>query len=154
MKVLFVCLGNICRSPSAESVMNKMLKEKGLEGQVFTESAGTSALHEGELPDPRSIVFGKKRGLEFKTRSRPVAPEDFKKFDAILAMDKSNYRNLLNLCPNEEYRSKILMMCDFCQTRKEKEVPDPYYGGEAGFDHVLDILEDACAGFLAKKFGV
>ncbi len=145
-KVLFVCLGNICRSPSAEGVFLAKLNELGLNEKYHVDSAGTGAWHVGNLADPRMRKHAAKRGYDLVSRARQVEEEDFDEFDIIIAMDGSNYRNLQNLSPNGT--AELRMMTDFCSAYQSDEVPDPYYGGEDGFEHVLDLLEDACAGLL------
>ncbi len=147
-KLLFVCLGNICRSPAAEGIMQQKVTQSRLKDQVYCDSAGTSGLHLGDPADARMTRAAKKRGYELLSRSRPVALSDFSEFDLILAMDRSNEKNLKELCPSKEYLKKIVLMCNFCQQFKESEVPDPYYGGESGFEFVIDLLEDACDGLL------
>lgn len=149
-KVLFVCLGNICRSPAAEGIFRKMINEAGLQDQVIIDSAGTSAYHEGEPADARMSSFAKERGYELTSRSRPFRdPQDFEQFDYILPMDGTNLQDLWDLDSDEEYRSKIFPMTDFCKVHRVKMVPDPYYKGDEGFRIVMDILEDACAEFLS-----
>ncbi len=147
-KLLFVCLGNICRSPSAEGIMKKIVKDAGLEDKIHIDSAGTSGWHEGELPDSRMRVHAKRRGYVLDSLSRPVRSDDFDKFDIILAMDDTNYHALKNRAPNIEAEQKIYRMTDFSKYLKHDYVPDPYYGGADGFDLVIDILEDACEGLL------
>ena len=149
VKVLFVCLGNICRSPTAHAVFRNKALQSGLNVEV--ESAGTSAYHEGNRPDTRSMAAGQKRGYDFNgIVSRKVRVEDFDYYDLILAMDKDNLRNLLKICPNDS-RHKIKLMLEFSeQYALDEEVPDPYYGGGAGFELVLDMIEDASAGLLVQ----
>jgi protein-tyrosine phosphatase len=147
-KLLFVCLGNICRSPSAEGIMKKLVRDAGLEDQIFIDSAGTSGWHQGELPDSRMRAHAKRRGYVLDSLSRPVRPSDFEEFDIILAMDDNNYHALKNRAPDIESEQKIYMMTDFSKKLKHDHVPDPYYGGADGFDLVIDILEDACEGLL------
>ncbi|MBF0443488.1 MAG: low molecular weight phosphotyrosine protein phosphatase [Oligoflexales bacterium] len=149
MKILFVCLGNICRSPAAEAVMNKLVRDRGLEGTIVCDSAGTSAYHVGEGADPRMARALMERGYRAESLSRPVdRKRDFREFDYLIAMDRQNYRDLNSLAADERSRKKIHMITDFARQRKEKEVPDPYYGGLDGFNHVIDILEDGCSGLL------
>jgi protein-tyrosine phosphatase len=148
IKVLFVCLGNICRSPAAESTFNKQIKDLNLNDFLVCESRGTSSLHEGELPDPRTIKSGKARGLEFSTRSSPLKAQDFHEFDHILVMDESNYRNVLKLNPNPSHQQKVKLMMSFAPDLGYNEVPDPYYGGEKDFQLVLDLLDVACRNFI------
>ena len=148
-KILFVCLGNICRSPTAEGVMNKLLEEKSLSHKIECDSAGTSSVHSGELPDSRSIKHALKRGVSMNSRSRPFDKSiDFDKFDLILVMDKNNLRSIKNQDLNNIYSEKIRLMTEFCSSMKVEEVPDPYFSGDEGFEVVLDILEDASEGLL------
>ena len=148
-KILFVCLGNICRSPTAEGVMNKLLEEKSLSHKIECDSAGTSSVHSGELPDSRSIKYALKRGVSMNSRSRPFDKSiDFDKFDLILVMDKNNLRSIKGQDLNNIYSEKIMLMTDFCSSMKVEEVPDPYFSGDEGFEVVLDILEDASEGLL------
>jgi protein-tyrosine phosphatase len=147
--VLFICLGNICRSPSAHGVFRHMIKSERLDIKV--DSAGTAAYHKGVGPDPRSQKAANKRGYEFSDlKSRKVQVHDFHDFDLILAMDESNLRDLQETCP-EQHKHKLQLMMDFAlEHSDQKEVPDPYYGGAAGFEYVLDLIEDASKGLLKK----
>jgi protein-tyrosine phosphatase len=147
-KLLFVCLGNICRSPSAENIMNHLIKEAGLDSKIVCDSAGTSSYHIGSPPDRRMNVAAAKRRIELKGQARQFQVADFEDFDLILAMDKQNYSDILVLDRQQQYRDKVHLICDFTSQYKVKEVPDPYYGGKEGFDHVIDLLLDACAGLL------
>lgn len=144
-RILFVCLGNICRSPAAEAIMAKYLAEKGLSGRVDIDSAGTSGYHSGRPTDERMAAALVARGYTPTSRSRPVDPtEDFDLFDLLVAMDDSNYDDLRNLA--EIYgkpAAKVVKVCDYRQQGTATAVPDPYYGGPKGFDTVIDILEDA-----------
>ncbi len=147
-KLLFVCLGNICRSPSAENIMNHLIAKNGLTEQFECDSAGTSNYHIGSPPDSRMKAAAKKRGIELRGKGRQIEEFDLEYYDLILAMDKSNYRNILALDPKKKYHHKVKLMCDFAKNYTDKEVPDPYYGGESGFDYVIDLLSDACQGLL------
>jgi protein-tyrosine phosphatase len=148
-KVLFVCLGNICRSPAAEGVMWHLLSDSSLNGLVEVDSAGTSSVHAGERADARMRRHAEHRGIELKSISRGVDQRtDFDYFDYIIAMDSSNFRNLSALC-NDGNKHKIKMMSDFCSVSTKKDVPDPYYGGEQGFEIVLDMVTDGCQGLLS-----
>ncbi len=147
--ILFVCLGNICRSPSAEGVMKAILKREGLETTYFVDSAGTGGWHAGERADRRMRKTAAERGYDLTSLARQFDPrEDFEKFDAIIGMDDENIRDLRAMDREGRYGHKIFKMTDFCRKCKETSVPDPYYGGLHGFEHVLDILEDACEGLL------
>lgn len=149
-QVLFVCLGNICRSPAADAVFNALIEKNGLE-ELQCDSAGTAAYHAGDQADYRMKQFAQKRGYRLNSISRPVDPDsDFDRFDYIVGMDRQNIRDLKAMARNENDRKKIFLMTDFCLDCKYDSVPDPYYGGTAGFELVLDILEDACAGLIRK----
>ena len=150
MKILFVCLGNICRSSSAEEVMRTFVKREGLEEMIEVDSAGILSYHQGELPDSRMRMYAYHRGYELTHRSRPVCTEDFFKFDMIIGMDDRNIQDLKERAPSPEAEKKIYRMTDYCRTKLVDYVPDPYYGGASGFENVLDILEDACEGLLEE----
>ena len=147
-RILFVCLGNICRSPSAEAIMKKVVADAGLSDVIYIDSAGIHGYHEGELPDQRMRAHGARRGYALTSLSRPVRTEDFYDFDLIIGMDDSNISNLKRIAPDVESCSKIHRMTDFSLMKTHDHVPDPYYGGASGFELVLDLLEDACAGLL------
>ena len=150
-KILFVCMGNICRSPSAEAVMNGLIKKAGFENEISCDSAGTIAKHTGEPADGRMQQHALRRGYTLTSISRQIQPRiDFENFDYLIAMDDDNMSDLHAMNRNSQRAHKICKMTDFCQSRQEDTVPDPYYGGSSGFELVLDILEDACAGLLAK----
>jgi protein-tyrosine phosphatase len=143
--VLFVCLGNICRSPSAEAVFTKKAADNGL--NIKVDSAGTGGYHKGAAPDKRSQVVGMQRDYSFKgLKCRKVVEQDFEKFDYILGMDNENVTNLLEACP-EEFQHKVALFLSFSQS-EEQEVPDPYYGGKRGFEYVLDLIEQGADGFV------
>jgi protein-tyrosine phosphatase len=142
VRILFVCLGNICRSPTAEGVMRHLLHERGLDGEVQVESAGTGAWHVGSAPDERATAAALRRGVALDGAARQVRPRDYVDFDLIVAMDRSNLADLLALAPDEETRAKVRLLLD------DADVPDPYYGGERGFDEVLDLVEEACERLL------
>jgi protein-tyrosine phosphatase len=149
-KILFVCLGNICRSPTAEGVFRHFLAHAGMEDKAFVDSAGTAAWHEGKAPDPRSIEFAKKRGYDLSSlRARQVTAKDFEKFDYILAMDKENLLNLQKLKP-DNYTGELELFLNYAHEASETEVPDPYYGGDEGFGHVIDLIESASKGLLKE----
>ncbi|HHP7232728.1 MAG TPA: low molecular weight protein-tyrosine-phosphatase [Xenococcaceae cyanobacterium] len=143
-KLLFVCLGNICRSPSAENIMNHLIQEAGLTDKIICDSAGTSAYHIGSAPDSRMSLAAQKRNLILAGKARKFRLLDFEEFDLILAMDRENYRDIIYYDPQGKYQDKVQMMCSFATQHTDEEVPDPYYGGEAGFNYVIDLLFDAC----------
>lgn len=148
IKVLFVCLGNICRSPTAHGVFQTIIDNKGLSDCFEIDSAGTAAWHEGKSPDPRTQKHALIRSYDLsELRARQVKPTDFEKFDFILAMDHSNLANLKEICP-ENLLHKLKLFLEF-GNGDELEVPDPYYGGSEGFDHVLDLVESASEGLLS-----
>ncbi len=147
-KLLFVCLGNICRSPAAENIMNLLIEQEGLGDRLICDSAGTGGWHIGALPDQRMRAAAKARGMNFIGSARQFKAIDLQEFDLILAMDKDNYRNILALDPQRKFNDKVKMMCDYCETHTDKEVPDPYYDGVDGFNYVIDLLFDACNGLL------
>ncbi|MEM8804774.1 MAG: low molecular weight protein-tyrosine-phosphatase [Cyanobacteria bacterium P01_G01_bin.38] len=146
-RLLFVCLGNICRSPSAENIMNHLIEQNSVT-DITCDSAGTSSYHIGSAPDRRMTAAAKQRGIQLVGQARQFSPKDFEQFDWILAMDHSNYRDILSLDTTGQYEHKVRLMCDFCTQHADKEVPDPYYGGPEGFNYVIDLLLDACEGLL------
>jgi len=146
--VLFVCMGNICRSPTAEGVFRHMVQQQGHENWISTDSAGTHAYHIGEQPDHRSQQTALNRGINLSDlRARKALAQDFNDFDYILAMDDENYLLLEQLCP-AGLESKLSLFLDFSQDYSETQVPDPYYGGDQGFEHVFDLVESASRGLL------
>ena len=147
-KLLFVCLGNICRSPSAENIMNHLISEADLTDKIVCDSAGTSGYHVGAPPDRRMNAAAIARGIELQGKSRKLTPSDLQQFDLILAMDRENYQDIVYLDREGKYESKVYLMCDFATSKTDKEVPDPYYGGQDGFKYVIDLLFDACSGLL------
>lgn len=148
-KILFVCMGNICRSPMAEGVFRHLLESAGLEDKVYIESAGTHSYHIGASPDSRSQQTTRRRGIIIKDiKARRVTSEDFVTFDYLLAMDKENYSYLLNVCPQPQYRPKIQLFLDYAPALHLEEVPDPYYGGLNGFEQIMDLIEEAARGLL------
>lgn len=150
-RILFVCLGNICRSSSAEGVMLHLLKQAGLEQEFHIDSAGILSYHRGELPDPRMRAHAARRGYDLVHRSRPITTADFMEFDLIIGMDDRNIDDLRDRAPSPEACRKIHRMTDYCRNHPHADhVPDPYYGGAEGFEYVLDLLEDACAGLLEE----
>ncbi|MGF1591366.1 MAG: low molecular weight protein-tyrosine-phosphatase [Pleurocapsa sp.] len=147
-KLLFVCLGNICRSPSAENIMNHLIKEAGLSAKITCDSAGTSGYHIGASPDRRMNVAASKRGIELQGKSRKLKSADLQHFDLILAMDRENYQDILYFDREGKYEAKVRLICEFATQKTAQEIPDPYYGGQDGFDEVIDLLFDACTGLL------
>ncbi|MBD2859076.1 low molecular weight phosphotyrosine protein phosphatase [Spongiibacter sp. KMU-158] len=148
VSVLFVCLGNICRSPTAHGVFEQMLLEQGLAEQVEVDSAGTGDWHIGRPPDARMQAAAKQRGYDLShLRARQVSAQDFHNFDYVLAMDKSNFSDLQAMQPHNS-RGKLSLFLDFAPQQHLREVPDPYYGGEAGFYEVIDLVEAAAQGLL------
>lgn len=148
-KVLMVCLGNICRSPTAHGVLEHLVQQAKLQHAVLVDSAGTAAYHIGNPPDARSQQHALQRGYDLSAqRARKLQVADFEKFDWILVMDNSNWHNATALCP-PEHQHKVHYLAKFCRHHTDTEVPDPYYGGNDGFEYVLDLCEDACGGFLA-----
>lgn len=149
-RLLFVCLGNICRSPSAENIMTHLVAEAGLSDRIVCDSAGTSSYHIGSAPDRRMQAAASQRGIALTGSARQFVPADFDAFDLILAMDEDNYRNILAMDRHDRYRDKVKLMCDYAQQHGDREVPDPYYGGPDGFNYVIDLLMDACQGLLMQ----
>jgi len=147
--ILFICLGNICRSPSAEAVMKGLIRREGLENEIFCDSAGILNYHAGEPADSRMQSHAIKRGYKLTSISRQINPKkDFDQFNMIIGMDEQNIRDLKALARTPKDAQKLYKMTDFCRKSDYDSVPDPYYGGERGFEVVLDILEDACQGLL------
>jgi protein-tyrosine phosphatase len=147
-RLLFVCLGNICRSPSAEGIMNHLIQERGLDHHITCDSAGTSSYHIGSPPDTRMTAAARKQGIELRGQARQFVRSDFENFDLILAMDRQNYHDILRLADSQEAEEKIKLMCSYCKDYSDEEVPDPYYGGSEGFRYVINLLLDACDGLL------
>lgn len=148
-KILFVCLGNICRSPAAQGVMQRLIDERGLNERFYLDSAGTYGGHAGELPDRRMRVHAQRRGYELTHRSRRVTGRDLEDFDLIVAMDASNRCNLQEMAATVDESRKIIMMGDYIRHYPHYDyIPDPYYEGAEGFELVLNLLEDACAALL------
>ena len=148
MNLLFVCLGNICRSPMAEAIMQKLVDDAGLTDRIHLDSAGLIAYHQGEGADPRMKSHAYRHGYRITHISRPVTERDFDTFDLILSMDDSNYDRLRSLAPTLDAEAKVHRMTDYCTTHVIDHVPDPYYGGAQGFENVIEILEDSCQGLL------
>lgn len=144
-KILFVCLGNICRSPAAQGVMESILAERGMSDWVEVDSAGISSYHSGDLPDQRMRVHARRRGYELTHRSRQVKPYDFEQFDVVIGMDDSNISKLRQLARTPEEEQKVRRIAEFFRQYKTWDhIPDPYYTGAEGFETVLDLLQDAC----------
>lgn len=146
--VLFVCLGNICRSPTAESIFRKKSEERDL--KIYFDSAGTIGNHVGEKSDPRSIKHAESRGYQMTHLARKIESEDFEKFDLILTMDDNNFNDVIKMFP-QSAKSKIYKIVDYCDIKKHKLVPDPYYGNHQDFELVIEIIEQAAENFF-KKF--
>jgi protein-tyrosine phosphatase len=146
--VLFVCLGNICRSPTGEGVLQHLVEEEGLEDQILVDSAGTIGYHEGNPADPRMSSAALKRGIELRSRSRKITPNDLETFDLVLAMDQSNLDDIRAL--HDSPSSKIALLSDYLDDEWPTDVPDPYYGGESGFEFVMDMIEAACPNVLKE----
>lgn len=149
IRVAFVCLGNICRSPTAAAVMRHLVKQRGLADQILVDSAGTGDWHVGDPPDERSQETARSRGVPLEGVARQFQPNDFARFDYVLAMDRSNRAELVRLAPDDEARAKVHLLRAFEPgAAADAEVPDPYYGGAHGFDRVFDICEAGCRGLL------
>lgn len=148
LRVLFVCLGNICRSPTAHGVLQRKIEQRGFHHRVQVDSAGTAAWHVGKAPDSRSQQAAAGRGYDLSAqRARQVTADDFLEFDYVLAMDEENLRNLKQMYPGQGTVPDLFLQ-KFSRRFHEREVPDPYYGGDSGFQHVLDLVEDACDALL------
>lgn len=158
IRICFVCLGNICRSPTAEGVMRALVERSGRGARIHVDSAGTAGYHEGDPSDGRSIAHAERRGYAMRHVARQFTRADFARFDYVVAMDASNWKNLARLAPDAEARAKVTMLRAYdvpAPVRHGRpadafdDVPDPYYGGADGFEHVLDICEKSCASLLA-----
>jgi protein-tyrosine phosphatase len=152
VRILFVCLGNICRSPTAEGVMRHVLREEGLEDRIEVDSAGTGGWHVGAPPDERATAAARKRSIVLEGEARKFTPVDFGEFDLILAMDEENRSDLLEIAPDDETRAKVRLLREFDPASDgsgDLDVPDPYYGGDEGFEHVIDLVEAATRGLVA-----
>jgi protein-tyrosine phosphatase len=153
VRILFVCLGNICRSPTAEGVMRALVREAGLEEKIELDSAGTGAWHVGSPPEERANETARSRGILLEGAAREVRREDYDDFDLVLAMDRKNLADLRRLAPDERTRSRIRLLREFDPAGAgvdDLDVPDPYYGGPRGFEDVFDLVQAACAGLLEE----
>lgn len=149
-RILFVCMGNICRSPAAEIVFRKMVGDAGREADFEIDSAGTIGFHKGKPPDARMAAHLAKNGYKVEGRSRQVTASDLRDFDLILTMDEENLSDALSLDPAGGFHHKVKPFVDFLREHKAPRIPDPYYGGDEGFAHVIELLEDGCAELLAR----
>ncbi len=148
VRVLFVCMGNICRSPLAQGAFEDLVRREGLEDEICVDSAGTHSYHIGRPPDERAQRSAAKRGLDLGSqRARRIEPEDCESFDYVLTMDEENYEAVAALCQNKT--AEVRPFLDYAPGRPEREVPDPYFGGEEGFEHVMELVEEASEGLLA-----
>ena len=154
MKLLFVCMGNICRSPTAEGVFRKLAIESGLSGQLEIDSAGTHGFHAGSPPDPRSVAHAARRGVDLtRLRAREVVAADFERFDYVIAMDDENVRQLKAFCP-DHFSGKIELLLKYADRSQRREVPDPYQGSAKDFELVLDLIEQGCQGLVDHLIGL
>lgn len=150
-KILFICLGNICRSPAAHGVFQKMIDSRGLSDRFEVDSAGVGNWHVGQLPDSRMRRHGAQRGYCFDHHARQFGRDDFSRFDIIVVMDESNYKTITSMARTDAERNKVIRMADyFVHYTGQGSVPDPYYGGDSDFDFALDLIEDGCEGMLQK----
>lgn len=149
-RVLFICMGNICRSPAAEIVFRKLVEDAGLAGEIHIDSAGTIGYHAGKGPDPRMAATLKSRGYTIAGRSRQVRPDDLEDFDLLLVADTENLADVRRLDPAGARHGKIRLLVEYCRSSRASHVPDPYYGGQRGFDEVVELVEDACTGLLEE----
>jgi protein-tyrosine phosphatase len=153
MRILFVCLGNICRSPMAEGAFRHLVQTEGCEHLVEIDSAGTGAWHAGEAPDARARQASRQRGIDIAgLRARQVESDDFERFDLLLAMDMENHMHLMQMAPRQ-HKHKVRLFLEYAPQQPEREVPDPYYGGSDGFEHVLNLVQAASRGLLAEVRG-
>jgi protein-tyrosine phosphatase len=153
-RILFVCMGNICRSPTAEGVMRSLLREEGLEDEIEIDSAGTGGWHAGDPPDARATEAAARRGIVLEGAARQVRPSDFEEYDLLLAADRENLYDLREIAPSEEAREKVRLLRSFDPaSRGDLDVPDPYFGGADGFEEVLDLVQAACRGLLEDVRG-
>jgi protein-tyrosine phosphatase len=150
VKVLFVCMGNICRSPAAEGTLKSLINKYNLHDKLYCESAGTSSYHVGNPADARMITHANRRDINLDSLAQQFVSEHFEKFDFIVTMDNANYKNVMRLDPSGQYKEKVIPMAHLCIEQSITEVPDPYYGGDSGFEDVLDIVLDGCRGLLDR----
>ena len=150
VRVLFVCLGNICRSPAAEGVMKHLVRSHGLENKIEVQSAGTAGYHEGEPADTRMSAHASRRGYTLDSLAQRFQTKFFDEFDYIITMDRSNYQNVIKLASSEDQEKKVIPMAHLCEAHSITEVPDPYYEGSEGFELVLDLVEDGCKALLQR----
>ncbi len=147
MRILFVCMGNICRSPTAEGVMRRLAEDAGLDVEI--DSAGVGGWHAGEPPDRRATLAARRRGITLEGAARQVTLDDFRRFDLLIALDRSNLSELLAIAPDEDAAEKVRLLREFDPAAGgDLDVPDPYYGGDRGFETVLDMVEAACRGLI------
>lgn len=150
-RILFVCLGNICRSPAAEGILKAMAEEKGLADRFYIDSAGIGSWHVGDLPDHRMRRHGMMHGYDFSSHARQVTSADFQRFDLIIVMDDDNYYDIKRFATMPDDMSKVHRINEyFVRYQGRHDVPDPYYGGDSGFELAIELLEDACRGILDK----
>lgn len=149
-KILFVCLGNICRSPAAEGIFKAMVRAERLDDKIYIDSAGTAGYHTGDLPDSRMRRHASRRGYTLDSMARRFTSNDFDKFDIIVVMDDNNYRDVMRMAPDMDAEKKVHRMVEFSRKYGHDHIPDPYYSGSDGFELVLDLLEDACENLLEK----
>jgi protein-tyrosine phosphatase len=151
--ILFVCMGNICRSPAAEGVFKHLLQQRGLADAVYADSAGTLGYHAGSRADARMRAAASERGYQLESRARQFGVSDFDRFDLIVAMDRDNRADILALDAEDRHRHKVRLLSDFLPAGSATDVPDPYYGGQPGFERVLDMIEAACEPILTDLVG-
>lgn len=148
-RVLFICLGNICRSPAAEGIMQHIVDQRGLSNQFLIDSAGIGSWHIGQLPDKRMRSHGADHGYDFSSRARQFSRDDFQRFDYIVTMDEENYYDIIHMAHTDDERAKVVKMANFLKNHPHQmTVPDPYYGGDKGFEFVIELLEDGCSQLL------
>lgn len=147
-KILFICLGNICRSPAAEGIMQHLVDSHGLSANFLIDSAGIGSWHVGQLPDSRMRRHGLRHGYDFSSRARQFTTDDFSRFDLIVTMDEENYDTITARARTADEERKVVRMASYLSRRQASSIPDPYYGGDQGFEHVITLLEDACQGLL------